>query len=245
MKMNNLFLTAGALALAMLFPSCLKDNDTDVNRLYPNALVTVKQAADKTVFLQLDEKTTLLPVNLKSSPFGGKEVRALVNYKKSDESAQNYTQAVYVNWIDSIRTKPMAPNLGAKNTEAYGNDPAEIVRDWVTIAEDGYLTLRFRTLWGYPRTVHYVNLLPAENPENPYEVEFRHNARGDLYGHVADGLVAFKLDKLPDTKGKTVKLKLKWKSFNGEKSVEFDYCTQKATPAKSAARYERSEVGVE
>ena len=32
--------------------------------------------------------------------------------------------------------------------------------------------------------------------------------------------MAFKLDKLPDTNGETVKLKLKWKSFSGEKSVE-------------------------
>ena len=40
---------------------------------------------------------------------------------------------------------------------------------------------------------------------------------------------------LPDTEGKTVKLKLKWKSFNGEKTAEFDYCTRKSTPANSAA----------
>ena len=43
------------------------------------------------------------------------------------------------------------------------------------------------------------------------------------------------LDSLPDTEGKTVKLKLKWKSFNGEKTAEFDYCTRKSTPANSAA----------
>ena len=61
------------------------------------------------------------------------------------------------------------------------------------------------------------------------------NAFGDVYGEPADGLVAFNLDSLPDTEGKTVKLKLKWKSFNGEKTAEFDYCTRKSTPANSAA----------
>ena len=30
--------------------------------------------------------------------------------------------------------------------------------------------------------------------KNPYEVEFRHNAFGDVYGEPADGLVAFNLD---------------------------------------------------
>ena len=43
------------------------------------------------------------------------------------------------------------------------------------------------------------------------------------------------MDSLPDTEGKTVKLKLKWKSFNGEKTAEFDYCTRKSTPANNAA----------
>ena len=60
-------------------------------------------------------------------------------------------------------------------------------------------------------------------------MEFCHNAFGDTNGRMGDGLVAFKLDGLPDTQGKTVKLTLKWNSFSGEKSAEFDYCTRKAT----------------
>ena len=59
----------------------------------------------------------------------------------------------------------------------------------------------------------------GQNPSDPYEVEFRHNAYGDTYGTVGDGLVAFKLVGLPDTNGKTVPLTLKWKSFSGDKSA--------------------------
>lgn len=81
---------------------------------------------------------------------------------------------------------------------------------------------------------HYVNLLVNTNPSNPYELEFRHNASGDTYGREADGLVAFNINNLPDTEGKTVKLKLKWKSFSGNKSTEFDFTTRKATPKSSA-----------
>ena len=132
-------------------------------------------------------------------------------------------------------TKPIAGDLGDKNDEVYGTDPVDMINDWVTIAEDGYLTLRFRTMWGDRSQAHFVNLLMSKDAENPYEVEFRHNAFGDVYGEPADGLVAFNLDSLPDTEGKTVKLKLKWKSFNGEKTAEFDYCTRKSTPANNAA----------
>lgn len=240
MKTKNFLGVAGILFIVLLFQSCLGDGDNYENNLYPNALVTVKQASDNSIFLQLDDKTTLFPVNLKSSSFGNKEVRALVNYKEVNEPSKEYSKAVYVNWIDSILTKPMAPDSGSKNDSIYGNDPVEIIKDWVTIAEDGYLTLRFRTIWGDQRKIHYVNLLSSNNPDNPYEVEFRHNASGDLVGRIDDALVAFKLDKLPDTNGKTVKLKLKWKSFNGDKSVEFDYCSRTALPAKSIITDKRS-----
>lgn len=241
MKFTNLLFTTGILLGMLVLPSCLDDDD-DVNRLYPNALVTVKEAADETVFFQLDDNTTLLPVNITTHPYDSKEVRALVNYEEVDDSSQEYDQAVRVNWIDSIRTKPMAPNLGEDNDDVYGDDPVEIVPDWVTIAEDGYLTLRFRTIWSHQGITHYVNLIPANNPDNPYELEFRHDARGDVSGRVGDGLVAFRLDQLPDTEGETVKLKLKWKSFNAEKSMEFDYRTRAASPASAAIAAERSVI---
>lgn len=243
MKTTKFILTTVMLIGILVLPSCLDDDD-DINLMYPNALVTVKEAVDETVFLQLDDNTTLLPINVSSHPYGSKEVRALVNYKEINYPSGVYDKAVHVNWIDSIRTKPMAPNLGVQNDVEYGSDPVEIINDWVTIAEDGYLTLRFRTIWGGRGTTHFVNLISTENPNNPYEVEFKHDADGDLSGRIGDGLVAFKLDDLPDTEGETVKLKLVWKSFNGNKSAEFDYRTRSATPASAAVAAERSIIPI-
>lgn len=241
MKTLKLFLMAtGVIFASLTFQSCLDDDDNYYGYVIPNALVTVKPVSDNSFFLQLDDKTTLLPTNLTSSPYGDKEVRALINYSEVNESAEGYSKAVYVNWIDSILTKQIAPDLGVDNDSVYGTDPVEIVNDWVTIAEDGYLTLRFRTRWGGSGKAHFVNLLVSKDPANPYEVEFRHHAYGDVYGREADGLVAFSLDSLPDTNGEPVKLKLKWKSFSGDKSTEFDYCTRKATPGKSTIADERS-----
>ena len=240
---NKLLASVAVLASVMIFQSCLDDDDNDYYRYaLPNALVTVKPVADNSFFMQLDDSTTLLPVNMKNSPYGEKEVRALVNFDPVNESSGEYDKAVHINWIDSILTKPIAPDLGEENDKIYGTDPVEIVNDWVTLAEDGYLTLRFRTVWGGSQK-HFVNLLLGQNPDNPYEVEFRHNAYGDTYGKTDDGLVAFKLDELPDTEGKTVKLKLKWKSFSGDKSAEFDYCTRKSVaPSEPAAAAVRSNL---
>ena len=210
--------------------SCLNDNDYPYDLLLPDALVTVKPTSADAFYMQLDDNTTLMPTNVGASPFGEKEVRALVNYDVVDEASGIYDQAVRINWIDSLLTKPMASNLGeSENNSVYGSDPVEIINDWVTIVEDGYLTLRFRTRMGNTTQKHFVNLISTNNPDNPYEVEFRHNAYGDVYGDARDGLVAFRLDDLPDTEGKTVKLTLKWKSYNGEKSATFDYCTRQTT----------------
>ena len=117
----------------------------------------------------------------------------------------------------------MAPSLGQKDDETYGKDPVEIVRDWTTVAEDGYLTLRFRTYFGDGRT-HVFNLVKGDKP---YEVVLHHNAMGDTRRIIRDGLVAFRLNDLPDTQGKTVTITLKWQSFSSIKSVQFKYKSRK------------------
>ena len=211
--------------------SC-SDDDNDIYRnLYPNALVTVKPVDANSFYMQLDDNITLKPTNMTSSPYGNREVRALINFDYVNQDASPYNRAVWVNWIDSILTKPAVPITDLQPSVEYGDDAVEIVRDWVTIAEDGYLTLRFRTLWGLRGRPHSVNLATGVNPNDAYEVEFFHDANGDTPTHYGDAIVAFRLDGLPDTDGKTVKLKLKWKSFSGYRWAEFDYCTGDATIA--------------
>lgn len=166
-------LVFGSLLLSGTLSSCTNDDD-DIALLQPTALVTVRPTDGGAFTLQLDNTTSLYPSNMNSSPFGDKEVRALVNY--TDEVVCGDARSVHINWIDSIRTKMPVPDLGIENDERYGNNAIEIVKDWVTIAEDGYLTLRIRTLWGMPNNKHHINLLTGCNPEDPYEVELRHDA---------------------------------------------------------------------
>lgn len=224
-----------AIAAVMTLASCNDDNDyVYYNYGMPNALVTLKTNAEGKFYMQLDDKNTLWAENVSKNPYGDKEVRALVNcygVKNSvlPDGAPADAQVVHVNWIDSIRTKNAVPYPAEGVDEKYGNDPVEIVNDWVTVAEDGYLTLRFRTVWGGQGNVHYVNLLTGKNPNDPYEVEFRHDAKGDTNGHWGDALVAFKLPEVPGADGKQVKLTLKYKSFSGEKTVQFSYQSGSAT----------------
>lgn len=222
--MKRLRLTAyvlGLLTAGFILQSCDNDDD-DWELRRPTALVTVCPQADGKFTLQLDNNTTLFPSNMDKSPYGDKEVRALVNYTDNGSSTAGQVRSVHINWIDSIRTKMPVPTLGDENDAKYGKDPIEIVRDWVTVAEDGYLTLRIRTTWGTINTPHYINLLTGVNPDNPYELELRHDAKGDVGGYFADALIAFNLNGLPHTDDKNVKIKLNWQSFSGKKSIEFE-----------------------
>lgn len=239
-------LSSALLAIASVFTisSCDTDNDARYYYpVYPNALVTVKPIDNGGFYLQLDDSTTLYPVNVDKSPYGDKEVRALAIIEEVKNDNPDYTKSVKVAYLDSIRTKPAVALPAGGSVESYGSDPIELVNDWVNVAEDGYLTLRFRTRWGNNGTVHYVNLITGSNPDDPYEVVFTHNANGDINGMAGDALVAFKIKDLPETGGKPVKLTLRYKSYEGEKTVTFDFRNGKSiasvttvTPAEYSAR---------
>ena len=185
----NYLIVLGVLLGTMSLHSCLNDDDTDNSVNYPNALVTIKtNSSTGQVYFQLDDETTILPTNMKTSPYGNKEVRALTNIRVQDGQNGHYSKSAYVNWVDTILTKNMARSLGKKDDETYGKD-----------------------LKG----------------DKPYEVVLHHNAAGDTRGFIRDGLVAFRLNDLPDTQGKTVDLTLKWQSFSGMKSVTFKYKSRK------------------
>ena len=231
---RNVFRWFAIAAAVLSVTACKLDDDSfDPSIMYPSAVVTVKPDTDgSTFYMQLDDETVIHAVNMKKSPYGTKEVRALVNYRKptADEMKEGglYDDAnnVYVNWIDSILTKKTVPDLGEDgNVAAYGNDPVEIVGDWTTVVEDGYITLRFRTVWS-DGIMHRINLVASSDTENPYKVTLYHDAAGDHSGREGDAMVAFRLADLPDTHGETVDLKVEWNSFSGKKSATFKYRTR-------------------
>ena len=229
-KAKTMLVAMTAVALMAPMQSC-DDDDDDI--YYPggviyNALVTVKPLdGGKQFYMQLDDYTTVQAINITESPYKDKEVRALANISATDMQSDTYDHLVQLNWIDSIRTKDAVPY----KMEGYGDDPVEIVNDWTTIAEDGYLTLRFRTLWGrHSNIAHEVNLMLSGDETNPYVVTFYHDAHGDAGTEYGDGMVAFKInDLLPDTNGETVELTVKWNSFSGEKEHKFKYCSRHTT----------------
>ena len=220
----------GILAAASPLNSCNDIDDGDT-LWQTGAVVTVRPSADGSFVMQLDSATVLRPVNLCASPFGTKRVRALVSFAPAPGRCCTDTAAVYVYHMDSIRTKLPVASRGEADDSLYGCDPLDIVDDWVTVAEDGYLTLRIRMRDGMPGATHRVNLLTGLNPDNPFELELRHDAGGSTAGPVADALVAFDLNALAATEQQRAEVTLHWRSPRGRRSATFPLDLHRNGPA--------------
>lgn len=237
---TRFIITLSAIAAAVFsLSSCNEKTGPDYTILYPNALVTVKNSSEGAFYLQLDDKTTLFPVNVQKSPFGDKQVRALCNFDFVEGKSEHFDRNVKLHWIDSVRTKDMVYTTGSKEEDelVYGTAPLEIYNSWITVLEDGYLTLSFCGVWGNINIPHSIDLVAGTDPEDPYLLELRHNDDKDnvyVGGTKVNGVIAFKLGYLPDTNGETVKLKIRFRSiFGEERTVAFDYCTGESSSVKA------------
>lgn len=236
--MKNFLLLLGVLLGSVAFYSCLDDDDDAYNELVRNskqAIVTIKPLSESTYYMQLDDTTTLYPSN-PYFPGTLKETRAFVWYKDNAEPVDDYDYSVQLISLDTLLTKEIAPDLGTEENDSYyGTDDMALVvnGEWVRNGvgawiEDGYITFDFLVYRSESTTIkHFINLVQA-NSSDPYELELRHNAYDDARYKLVRGLVSFKLDKLPDTEGETVKLKIKYKSYvtNDYNTIELDYKTK-------------------
>ena len=233
-RIKTLMLLMVVALTAVSLQSC-DDDDDDYYPAFNLATVTLKapKVDGGKWFMQLDDSTTLEATNIASHPYDNRELRAYIRYNdiKDMASAPASTSAIQkmysvnVLTIDTILTKKMDPMV--ENTaEEYGSDPVEVVNSWETVAEDGYMNIRFRTRFGY-NGKHRMTLVHRTDAEDPYTVEFLHNANGDTNGQVADGMVAFRLDESFNKGDKPIVITLKWKSYSGEKTAKFKYIPRK------------------
>lgn len=232
-RIKTFILTMMALTTAAFtLQSCLDDDDdnyyftTDPDTMV--GVVTLKPDTEAhTWWIQLSDSAIVTCSNIKEFPLKEKKEQRAYIYFKFD-SAPSLTadiKSITVTHLDTILTKQLAPALESEeaNNEAYGNDPVEIVKsDLETLAEDGYMNIRFRTNWTRG-SVHRVNLVRVADEDGLATFYFHHDADGETSGVIGDGMVAFYLDLEKDIDRTPREIKIKWKSFTGDKSVKFKY----------------------
>ena len=209
-------------------PSCLGDDDlvNDPNYSLDNvwlAIATVVPQGGNVFYLRLDNGKTLWPAATNYPDYEPKEnQRAFVSFTMMSDSIQGFAHYIKLNGIHDILTKQIAPDMGAANDSIYGTDPVDIPGVENVWVGDGYLNFYFIVKQGGQKA-HYINLIQPDAENDPYMVEFRHHAKGDPAISSGSGRVAFNLASLPDTKGKTVDLKVKVRTFSGERTYTVKY----------------------
>ncbi len=212
---------------AIVLPGVVSCDDDDLYDDYysgsgwtPDAIVTVRTTSDNVPYFQLDNETTLEPVDWQN-PY--KTVtRAFVKYTELSSVSSFCTRQVELEQIDTILPKGVVVVPASTIASSEAMDPLEIVGDWMTSCEDGFLTVHFTTQWGLDGITHLINLWVDQ--ADPYTFWLRHDKNGDYGTYWMEGIAAFSLeDVLPDPGDEGIEITLRWISFSGEQSTTFTY----------------------
>ena len=213
-----LLLTA---VMPLLLYSCMKES---VEKPYFDgetadfmAILTIKKTPTDTVYFQLDDSTTIYAANYQNRFTRMEKVFCDIAVTNRPEGRFKYTGNI--SWLE-----PVDQGQVTADASVGGNLGLDIINDWMTGAEDGYLTLHYNTWWGSSPVQHKMYLITGTNPADPYELVLKQDSCGDKRDEEGDALVCFDINSLPDTGDEYKELTLKWTSSGGataEKTFRF------------------------
>ena len=177
-----------------------------------DAIVTVKRSPTDTLYFQLDDNTRLFPQNYQKAR-GLEMLRVICHLTEYPYLDSPYGNHVQVHWLE-----PLERGAFLASAPTGAGDGLDILNDWMTSVEDGFLTLHYRTWWGSGSIRHRFSLHSQVNPEDPYELLLVHDANGDEALEQADAVICFDINSLPDTGGQYTTLTLKWTSGEGTRT---------------------------
>jgi hypothetical protein len=230
----------------LLLSACAKEFSADADGISKNlynydfqgdvtsqAIGTVK-TRDGIRFIQLDAVSAGFVVNPNEIQGFADGTRVYLQYWTvlSTSTPDFCTDAILVEWASPIEKGGLSMvnfeenfSAAAINSATY-SDPMDIVTDWMTCLEDGFLTLHYMIPTSGEKK-HEFSLYRSLYDYNQYYLI--HQADGDTKGSVKDGIVCFDVSNaLSKTEGKTVKLSFAYIDLNHtEKRLTFDYCSPK------------------
>ena len=230
----------------LLLSACAKEFSGDADGISKNlynydfqgdvtsqAIGTVK-TRDGIRFIQLDALSAGFVVNPNEIQGFADGTRVYLQYWTvlSTSTPDFCTDAILVEWASPIEKGGLSMvnfeenfSAAAINSATY-SDPMDIVTDWMTCLEDGFLTLHYMIPTSGEKK-HEFSLYRSLYDYNQYYLI--HQADGDTKGSVKDGIVCFDVSNaLSKTGGKTVELSFVYIDLNHtEKRLTFEYCSPK------------------
>ena len=223
--MRNIHWTAVVVGVLLLLAGCSKGGSYDFmepgeNYSYSDpqkgtsndlAIGTVR-SQDGVRYIRLDAQSCSQVMNPKeiADIKDGTRVFLQYRYVVAENLADFCTDAILVEWASPLDVGSVE-DLTAKSR---GEDPVDIILDWMTSLEDGFFTLHY-SIPASGNVKHDFTLYRGDSKD---VFILSHDAHGDTKGSLMDGLVCFDVSSLlPDTEGKTVKLYLDYIDLNNTK----------------------------
>ena len=223
--MRNIGWTAVVVGVLWLLAGCSKGGEYDImapgeNYYYSDpqkgtsndlAIGTVR-SQDGVRFIRLDAQSCSQVMNPKeiADIKDGTRVFLQYRYEVAENIADFCTDAILVEWASPLDVG----SVGDLTAQSRGEDPMDIILDWMTSLEDGFFTLHY-SIQASGNVRHDFTLFRGESK---YDFILAHDAHGDTKGALMDGLVCFDVSGLlPDTEGKTVELHLDYIDLNKTK----------------------------
>lgn len=228
MKMKKLYLIllAAALLSAPLFYSCSLDNDSNygygdgIKAKYV-ALSTIQVIEGQDYYFLSDDEERIFPVDTthihKYDVIDGQ--RVYVYFDLIDKEATGNDYDARIKAIQDILTKGVIPITEATQ-DSIGDDRVNFTARWFG---GDHLNIAFQVI-GSRNHQHMINLVKDENTEDDEYVnlEFRHNAKGDLDNDVLGGIVSFKKPFTDDPTKKGLRIRVNT-IYNGEQFYTIDF----------------------
>lgn len=175
--------------------------------------------SDASFVIKLDNGSVVTPSNTSLNGFTPKDSdRVWVRFSpvsdtRLTDSTFNYLARIHS--INEILFKDIK-KLSQVSEDSVGHDPIFIKAAWISPKDILNLDLEFFSAG----SVHYINLLDngeGNGVSNPFILELRHNARGDMNLYPVYATVSFKLINLRVSGQNQVKFFIRYTDYNGNR----------------------------
>lgn len=215
MKQNRLHISSWVLGLVLALAGCSKEMSPDLdNPRFEDSESSSTTLAIGTFRIREGEPTVWVDASTLAYVTNPDRVsdladgtRIFLEYVSKKEDYPDFcTEAVYVLWASTLEVGTVS-----STQSALGGDPVDIVLDWITTLEDGFLTIHYN-VHASGNVQHSFTLARGENAG---EFVLLHDAHEDTGSELTDGIICFPVATLlPETAGETVTLSLDYINLN-------------------------------
>lgn len=223
LKNSFLFIAFIVLLLtSLLMASC---DDDDEETLYQSYGIIYK--TDNSYTITTDKGSELTPSTTHFFPGSLADKDRVIAYFYLVEDYGTGDNALHQYKVDMLDIRKILTKdiLGYSEdiADSLGYDPVGLSGVW---AANDYITVEFIYSGGQSGLRHMVNLSvhPEKTTDGRILLEFHHNAFDDPYQYQNWSIASFPASQLPVEEGEdTIPLRLKYKSYNGDKYYDFTW----------------------